>query len=270
MNEKPSAATLAFVDDYAEMHRIDKAKALHLIKQTLRYYNGDKSARKHLAHLQWLEVRWYESLAKGIPDYSIYGDEYYFTDTWTCWLKYSRHYLRRILADGSLDGTRSIYSAISHCKSVVDLGCGVGYTTSALCQMFNGRTYGYNIEGTVQWKFCKMLAARHGFSMVSRFDQVPQCDVIFASEYFEHLEAPINELQDIVARWNPKVFLIANSFNTQSIGHFLVYRHDTAEGQHLFKQESANRLFNTALQGLGYRLVKTKLWNYKPALWVRA
>ena len=67
-------------------------------------------------------------------DFSVYDDTYYVCELWLCWIRYSRRYLRDISKNTSLF-SRSIVSDI-RANSVLDLGCGFGYTTAALKEFF--------------------------------------------------------------------------------------------------------------------------------------
>lgn len=256
-----------FLREYSCYQKMDIVKAKILIEDSIRYYRGSFDKRKELSRLQSLENRWYESLDKGSPDYSVYTDKYYFTDLWCCWVIYSRRYLRDILRPNSLSDSESIMNLISSSRSILDLGCGLGYTTASLRQIFNdSHIYATNLRGTYQYYFCEHMSKEYNFKMRGFIFEVDYpIDLIFSSEYFEHIEAPFAHLQEIIDRFNPKYFLIANAFNTCSIGHFNFYKN----GSVLVPKEKASKLFNKVMTRNNYRKVKTKLWNDRPSVYIK-
>jgi hypothetical protein len=70
-------------------------------------------------------------------------------------------------------------------------------------------------------------------------------------------------LIDIIEICDPKYLLIANSFNSISIGHFNAYKHNND----LINAKDMSRLFNNTLRDCGYIKVKTGLWNNRPSYW---
>ena len=87
---------IQFLADYANYQKIDKAKASILINETIKYYKSGSSGRDQLVHLQYMENKWYDALNKNTINYSVYDDDYYFTDLWACWVIYSRDYYMTI------------------------------------------------------------------------------------------------------------------------------------------------------------------------------
>ena len=87
--------------------------------------------------------------------------------------------------------------------------------------------------------------------------------LIFASEYFEHIERPVEHLINVINTNKPKYFLIANTFNQPAIGHFDTYKHylDSYNGK------ETSKLFNNTLKENGYKKINTKLWNQRPNYW---
>ena len=88
-------------------------------------------------------------------------------------------------------------------------------------------------------------------------------DLIFASEYFEHIEKPIEHLSDILKNCNPKYLLLANTFNQPAIGHFIEYSHKGKK----YIGKTISKMFNETLKENGYMKIKTKLWNQRPNYW---
>lgn len=263
LNEKPKVLMNKFIDDYIKVFpNIDKASSLDYIKTNQRFYE--------------LTAEWYHYLNKNDIDaaYRVYDDDYYFTDLWNCFKTYSRRYLRDMHRPSLPDG-RSVLELTSPAKCVVDVGCGMGYTTSALTEMYSGsEVYGINLRGTKQWYFCERMATEYGFNMVDSINAVgKKVDVLFASEYFEHILEPIDHTNEIVQKLNPKYLVIGNAFNTYSIGHFSTYYVNiTTLGGVEYRavdQKDIGKMFNDNLRKLGYERVKTSLFNNKPNVWKR-
>jgi len=162
-------------------------------------------------------------------------------------------------------GDKSIVSDIGNIDSIMDLGCGFGYTTAGLKELFpTAIVYGTNIKDTTQYMIASYFARVRSFTIISDTQQInTHIDLIFASEYFEHFERPIEHLLDILHICTPDFLLIANSFNTVSIGHFTTYYH--LKQAYTGKQISG--LFNDTLRLFRYEKVKTNLWNSRPTYW---
>lgn len=208
-----------------------------------------------------LQRRWYSSLAAGDPDYSVYDDIFYFADAWLCWKAYSRKYLKSILSPYTL-GNRSIIGDLGSPGRIVDVGCGIGYTTKAIEELFPGaEVIGTNLEGTKQWTLCHEL----GVKMKPSTSEVGPCSLVVAFEYFEHFLDPVAHLEEIIKTTAPDSLLIANSFGTSSIGHFITQRHSGVD----IPSKGFGRLFNRELRRLGYQQQKTTVWNNKPSYWKR-
>jgi SAM-dependent methyltransferase len=265
--ERPSKTLEPFLELYCSIHNnIDIKLARNYIIHGKKYYDKVWSLGLHPIQAE-LEEDWYNAIYdKTVMDdscYECYNHDYYFTDLWVCWTMYSRGYLRTIEKENTINGDTSVFDYVNNINTVVDLGCGIGYTTASLKQMFpNAKVYGTNIEDTKQYKFAEALADIYDFNMAGSIYQVEdQVDFLFASEYFEHIYNPLAHIQSIVAELNPRYMYIANSFNTVSIGHFTQYCG--------IPEKQISRIFNKTLISLGYKRVKTKVWNNKPAFWER-
>lgn len=214
-----------------------------------------------------LESRWYSSLNGGSPDYSVYDEIHYLVEVIYCYETYSKKYLKRYQQGYSLKPF-GIYAETKNASVVVDLGNGLGITTAILKQLYPAAlVYGTNVENSIQYKISEILASKHNFTMVPDVKAVgTKTDLIFASEYFEHFQDPVPHLVEVIKYLNPDKLLIANAFGANAIGHFDSY---------IFKNQQVtpatiNRLFNKTLVNLGYRKVKTTLWNDRPNYWKRS
>lgn len=252
--EKPSKLRVKFLMDYAAVHGIDTHTALFYIKTGI--------------HFKHMTDDWYRFVDAGdmFNAYKVYDDEYYFTDVWNCFVTYSRRYLRDFYKPTLFNST-SVMDATKECKSIVDIGCGIGYSTAALTQMYPGaKVYGLNLRNTKQWTFCETVAKEHGFTMIENIEEIPgSIDMVFASEFFEHLEDPIYYVQHIQYTLKPKCMVIANSFNTHAIGHFNIYKHLG----HDIPASEMSRRFNQHVENLGYIRSPHKFFNNKPTVWVQ-
>ena len=209
-----------------------------------------------------LEDRWYESL-KTRPDYSVYNHALYFSELWVCWIRYSRKYLKTIQTEKSLFG-KSIVHDMKRCKSVLDLGCGCGFTTQALREIFpKAKVTGTNLSGTPQFTMASVKGLAKDFTIQ---EELKRADLIFASEYFEHIESPLEHLREVLETCQPKYLLIANAFGAKAIGHFNAY---TCQAGSKLKPSEVSKLFNKLLRYEGYVKVETACWNNRPAYWKR-
>jgi len=246
IKDRPRQMFEQFLADYTLNNKIDYAEANRLVKT-------DELFKK-------LTVKWYDHLGRREMDeaFSVYDDDYYFIDIFQCFKTYSRVYIRQLAKNKIYDEMKSI-------RSFVDVGCGLSYSTCALKQIFpNAKGYAVNLRDTKQWGFCGIMAARHGFELVGAIDEIKgDVDLVFASEFYEHLENPIAHVRDVVDRLNPKYMVIANSFNVWAIGHFEKYDFNGR----VVDQADAGREFNKYVRSLGYESVKCGMWNNKPLVW---
>lgn len=230
------------------------------IREALPYLQKDSAERAGASRA--LEDRWYAALAAGAPDYSVYDDPAYLTELWACWVVYSRKYLRAIRSPKA-PPEGGIRASLGSVASIADLGCGVGYTSAALRELFPDATVtGTNLD-SVQARIARNVGQRYGFRVEAELSAVGHADVVFASEFFEHLAAPVDYLGDVLDALQPRALLVANTFGQRSIGHFDSY---FVEGRQL-DGAATSRRFGALLRARGYERVETKLWNNRPAYW---
>lgn len=214
--------------------------------------------------------RWYDSLPGGNPDYSVYGEDEYIAELWACWKVYSRTHLLNIQKPKCLP-SGSITDAHLHAEKIIDLGCGFAYTTAAIKQIFpHANVYGTNLDGTLQMSVARGMASDYGFTMGGDpQDFSGPTDLVFASEYFEHMDRPIQHLDYVIETLRPGAMLIANAFGPTAIGHFREYHVYEMDGMPLLEAKKTGSVFNERMKHHGYTKVKTKLWNNRPAYWVK-
>ena len=263
IDQPPNKAVYQFIQRYSQYQNINKNIALAIITQALKHYKATKSNPvEHSGYLHNLELRWYEALSQGNIDYGIYDDDYYFTDLWVCWAMYSRQYLK-ILQKNPI-----VTQYLTDIKSIIDLGCGIAYTTAALKEYFpHCKIYGTNLPDTKQFDFCQRISDIYNFDILTTPEDVKHdIDLVVASEYFEHFENPVEELNKVIKSLNPKFLFLANSFNTYSLGHFVTH---IFEGKEL-PAKAMSKVFNEKLKTeYGYKQIDANIWNNKPSFWVR-
>lgn len=205
-----------------------------------------------------LTNKWYNDLKNNENIYDVYNHDYYVIDTFNCFVMYSRNYIRRLIKS-------SVFSDIKNSKIIVDLGCGIGYSTSLLSQLFpNAKIYATNLKNTKQWTFCEYMSKKFNFELIETVSEIDKnVDMLFASEYFEHIISPIEHVDNIIDKIKPKYMIIANSFNTLSIGHFIDYKVDNT----YINQKKMSRVFNKHLISRNYNKINCNIWNNKPTIW---
>lgn len=257
INKASKKDLIEFIDICSSVVSFDRDKFYREAMKSIKYYRGNLETREKLRYLQKLERKWYRSLKLGRPDYSIYNDIYMLSDLWACWVVYSRKYIKaitskKIIIKGKLN-------------RIVDLGCGIGYTTAALKEIFpTSKIYGTNLSGTLQYKICRKISSKNNFKLISKLKR-SKVNLVFASEYFEHFKKPIEHLIEIIRILKPDYFIIANSFNSKSVGHFNRYLHE----DNYFNAIKISRLFNRTLRNFKYEKQITKCWNDRPSFWIR-
>lgn len=202
-----------------------------------------------------VKERWYSSLGAGRPDYAIYDGSEYLVEARACWEFYSRRYVKGI--------ARSIMrEKLEKQSEFLDLGCGIGYTSAALASEFlQARVTATNRETSEQFRICEAMAIDYGFEIVPDLSKIQQVDVVFAFEYFEHFQKPIQHLLDVLSL-RPRMLFLANAFGTRSIGHFDQY---TITGASV-PAAKVQRIFNEVLRKNGYR-EQNCFWNNRPSVW---
>jgi len=259
LERKPNELLEYFLKEYNRYYKINIDYSRQLIKLQIKK-GGDAPYQKFLVD------NWYKSLKTSKPAYEFYDHEQYFVDLWSCWVVYSRSYLKSLKKNNSLNKDCSIFSILNNINNVADLGCGLAYTTASLKEIFpNANVFGTNLENTAQYKFCEYMSDRYNFKIVNHVNKLPEIDFLFASEYYEHIYDALDELVFTISKIKPRYFYIANSFNTVSYGHFEYYK--GLGNSSVIEQNNISKKFNDVLKDKGYVKIKTKLWNNKPMLW---
>lgn len=243
--------------------QMDVQMARREAEAACRYYRSGKGQRGEMRAMQALEQRWYDSLRQGRPDYSVYADVSFLSDLWACWAVYSRGYLVSLRHPRGLGARGSVAASLRRVGRIADLGCGAGYTTAGLRELWpRADVVGTNLPGTPQYAMAARLGTLRGFVVADR--PVGAFDLVFASEYFEHFERPLDHLYYVAAVTSARYMVVANSFGARSIGHFPEYLDEAGKS---VQNHAMGRKFNAALRGLGYVRIQTKFWNQRPAVY---
>lgn len=255
-----------FFDRCRPFHTFDEDRITYLTNQTIKFINASAEERKTIQVNIDLEKRWYDSLLTGVPDYSVYAEDDYIAELLACWFIYSKRYVYDIRKENSMANS-SVADYLRPVNMIVDLGCGFGYTSAAFREIYTeARVIGTNMKDTLQYKVAVEMGKQFGFNMVSDAAEIQEpVDLVFASEYFEHFEAPIEHLHYITETLKPRAWLIANAFGPHAIGHFNYYK----VGNEVFEAKTTGKIFNETMKKLGYSKIQTKLWNNRPALWAK-
>lgn len=258
------------LEDFIEILEIfhfefDKSKFKDIVSNTFSYLNGNKDKRNELRIMQDLENSWYNSLELNNPDYTVYDNIYYLADVWVCWKKYSRQYIKCLINNKVLlKEETTIKEYIGNIDTVVDLGCGIGYTTAALKEVFGCQLFGTNLKNTKQYQICEKISEIENFKLVENLEDIPKnIDLVFASEYFEHFEKPVEHLIEVISNLKPKHIVFANTFTAKSIGHFNIYKHNNLK----YSGKEISRLFSRTLKQNGYLKVPTNCFNARPNIY---
>jgi SAM-dependent methyltransferase len=245
-----SKKIIEFSEKLKTLNHVVPVECIH---QHLRYAKGNIECTP----LQYLTDRWYNSLSTNVPAYDVYADQLYLAEVFVCWQLYSRDYILRL--------KKSNIFTLASIQVVVDLGCGIGYSTAALKEIFPDATViGTNLCDTIQYKFAKSISKEYDFKLTSNLSTISNVDIIFASEYFEHFECPIDHLKDVL-KLNPKYLIIANAFGPKAIGHFDFYKINGIS----VDAKTTGKMFNRYLKDVGYSKMKTGFWNNRPAIYER-
>ncbi|MDA1277472.1 MAG: hypothetical protein O2960_26015 [Verrucomicrobia bacterium] len=227
-------------------------------ERALNYFGATKSDREVIRPTIELERRWYDSIEKGEPDFSVYDEPVMLSETWACWRLYSRKYLA-LFSKQLKDGSR-LYDRILKMGAICDLGCGPGITTLAMREMFPSLCItGTQLATSMQFKLAKHLAAENSFEIA----EAPTCaGFVFASEYFEHFENPVEHLREVLSATECRLILFANAFGAKAVGHFNVYK----DGERTMSAKETSRAFNLQLRASGFQRVETGFWNNRPSV----
>jgi SAM-dependent methyltransferase len=251
LHEMNSNKTYAYIASIVK--ELSSDYYIELALNTMKHHKGSSKDRKSTTIFQDIENKWYESLKLNNPIYEYYSRIEFVIEAWCCFHIYSKKYISMLeklnIGEWNVD-------------SVVDVGCGIGFSTCYLKYIFPERKiYGTNVKG-FQYNIANHLAKKNGFSIMENLDSLSTIDLIFASEYFEHFYNPIEHLIYIL-RKNPKILIIANSFGSRSFCHFPDYEYNNK----IYSNKEIGKIFNNILRNNGYENLDCGFWNNRPSVW---
>jgi len=239
-----------------------------LIEKEVKAILKNNKENKDITLIQNQAKIWYEELAKNNKAYFLYNTEIYLAEVWACWQVYSKKYIynldKAFIKENNIKTNITIKEHFEKINTILDVGNGLGLSSIYFKEIFpNAEIIGTNIQGSLQDKFMGYLNKDNIFNL--KYD-IPnkEIDLLFASEYFEHFEKPIETLNEILIKNNPKKLLIANSFGTKAVGHFIEYKYQN----NLYSGKEISKIFNNHLRKKGYKKINTSLWNNRPSYWV--
>lgn len=257
------------IDHEIVLQRIKKHDFLYFLNCAKQFKSIDadsiyKAYCEGNSNLPPLYERWEKSVENNAFDFSVYDDDAYLNEAFYCWKKYARTY---ILLLKKYVYSKSCEMNVDDVQSVIDLGCGCGYSTVALKSVFNNaKIVGTNLKNTLQYKIDEEICRQfEDCSMIDESDtlNLGRVDVVFASEFFEHLQSPKELLSALIGVYQPKYFIIANTFTKMSLGHFNSYIWDEDE----MSGKEVSRKFNDYLRASGYVDLDTGFFNHRPKIW---
>lgn len=250
LTDSPAQARQEYAEAVAPVLGVDVDAALAVMDRELSQLETKQESAS--------DRRWYRSVDAGTPDYGIYDDPDYMLYLWPGTVMFARPTLKWT--------TKAVPAeAVS---TVVDVGCGIGYSTACLAAAYPvADVYGTNVEG-VQARVARSLGDKHGFTLVpdaTHIDADPARTLLVASEYFEHFYRPVEHLEEVLkALRSPRWLAIANAFGARSAGHFPEY----AKRADTISPRAIGRAFNKRLRDGGYVRAGAG-WNGRPSLWER-
>lgn len=255
-------------DIFNQIHKSDFENLVSLatqyedipVEQILHWYEADNDI------LNELRERWVKSLSDVMPDYSVYSHPAYLNESFLCWKKYARRYVK--LLQKYLTSSDCVIDK-SKVHTILDLGCGCAYSTLGLKAIFeDAKVVGTNLKGTLQFKIDDGVVENiDGCRIINEDDtlSLTSVDMVFASEFFEHLTEPIALLASLIETYSPEYFVFANTFTQMSIGHFYNYFYDGKS----YTGKEMSRLFGKYLRKHGYERVKTGFFNGRPQIYYK-
>jgi 2-polyprenyl-3-methyl-5-hydroxy-6-metoxy-1,4-benzoquinol methylase len=261
IENKVNLVLAEFSELYSKLTGVDKEKIVEMCKGTIKYY----SKKSDVYPLKHLDENWFKGQEEGVNLYEVYGHEDYYAEVFACWYIYSRNYIKNIIKLGETNKPLFDSIGFSGVKSIIDLGNGLGLTSLTLARQFpNAKVFATNLKNTVQWEFCSNTNSNE-YELIDDYSNIGSVDMVFASEYFEHVDNCLEHVRDVVEKLNPKILVIANSFNTRGIGHLYNY-HNYGDK---IPQEKISKIFQNLMYSMGYEKAKTGFWNNTPHVYVK-
>jgi len=253
-----------FIELFNENVRtLDADEATAKVNSLIKYYSyGSKDPERPANPLEHLERQWIDALDKGEIDYSVYSDDDYYVEAYACWMVYTRNVMK---------GLSKHLHIFSDVKRILDLGNGIGRTTVGWKSLYpDAEVIATNFKDCEQWKISQALQKTCDFRLEENSLNLGEIDILFACEYFEHIEYPLEHLAEVIEANNPRYMIIANSFGTVGIGHFKEYKDSNFfVGTDIIDWKKISRRFNQLMRDKGYVKMEKQFFNMTPYMWER-
>jgi len=155
---------------------------------------------------------------------------------------------------------------------ILDLGAGNGLTSMHLSEAFNCTVYYNQLDG-IQKIFAKELFMRYKPNCVilpedKNFIKTRgDIDLVFASDFFEHLEYPVNFLENVIKRTNPKYITTCNAFTAPHPDHIQKYKYQEDNESYIeIEPKQMSRFFSKKMRDNGYEVYLSG-WHCRPYIW---
>lgn len=238
---------------------------IKVLKQKYRYNNWlhkvNEMAQKDFTKQEAIDFEhkelddwWWDGNYK---DFSRYNSFHYLYAGLNCFNNYSK----------PCAFTAYEYLKDKNIQNIVDLGAGIGLSTMLLKDLFpDAGIYYNNLLDTIQYAFF----LKHSDGKIDTVDDKAMAkygpyDVLFASEYFEHFDWPINRLKFLRDEVGFKYLVVNNSFNVRAYGHFKEY---FDEEENLIDPRAISRKWNKIIKN-DYDQLKIKCWNGRPRIYMK-
>ena len=225
--------------------------------------NTKKGLKAHRDLLK-LEAQLYHQLRfLGNADYSVYQEKIYLSEVWVCFDYYAKKYIKDIFNTKLVPDLKKYIGQ----GSVLDLGNGIGFSSVAFTQQLPNKVIATNVKKSYQWTLNETLSKAYNYKLIDSLSETEkECiEIVFASEYFEHFERPVEHLKEVLEIANPTILICANAFNADSTGHFDQY----LDQSNMFTPKEISRLFGKTLKEYNYLKYETKCWNNRPSIYIK-
>jgi len=204
---------------------------------------------------------------KAYNGHEDYQNLFYLYCATVCFFDYSRS------ACGVL---RANKEKLNDVTTIIDLGAGNGLTSLFLEEIFGAKIYYVQLDG-IQKEFAKDLFYKdrvsHNIEVLPEDRQFiktkVKVDLVFASDFFEHLVMPETYLNNVIIGCEPKYIVTCNAFTAKHPDHIQQYELFDGEGKTAKVQPSKmSRVFNKSLRDRGYEIY-FKGWSGRPTVWMK-
>lgn len=176
------------------------------------------------------------------------------------------------------DYSSSVLNVLSHkldcfnnVHSILDVAAGCGFTTLHLLKLFpNTILYYNNLKDSLQWSFAKSFLKQDNVKFVDENNVMnldANIDMIFACDFYEHIETPVAHVKSLLSNLKPKFFIVANAFRLQHPDHLERFLVENIP----ISNTKIGRVFNDKIRELDYKMddVTKSFWNRRPTVWRR-